>query len=81
MLLTRDVLKKLLHAVARTRPDEIDCATCFESLDAFAEMKLEGRSVEEAMPLLQHHLAQCPCCREEFELLLEALRAAQRDVS
>lgn len=75
MKLTYEHLTKIVRAALTTRDDEIDCETCFDRLDRFAEEKLAGRSPEEAMPLVQAHLDRCSNCREEFEALLDALRA------
>lgn len=68
-------LKRMVRVVLSTRPDEIGCDECFDQLDRFVEMKLAGKNVAEAMPLVQDHLERCRDCREEFEALLEALRA------
>ena len=57
-----------------TSPREIGCGECFDQLERFAELKLNGKSPEEAMPLVRDHLTRCPDCREEYEALLEALR-------
>jgi hypothetical protein len=70
-----DVVKKMVRGIVTTRPDELDCGECFEQVDRFAEMVLEGRDVNEALPLVQDHLEHCRDCREEFEALMAALRA------
>ena len=75
MELDRNTLKQIVREVIATRPDEIDCQQCFEQLDHFAEVTLVGKNASQAMPLVQHHLDLCGDCREEFEALLEALRA------
>lgn len=77
MKLTKDLLKNLIRAASKSHDDEIGCDECFEKLHEFAEMKLAGKSPEEAMPLVEDHLNRCGECREEFEALLEALRAAE----
>ena len=41
----------------------------------FAELKLQGKSAEEAMPLVKDHLDKCGECREEFHALLEAMKS------
>jgi hypothetical protein len=71
-----EALKGIARAIATTRPDEIGCAECFEQVDQFVEMTLAGKNAAEAMPLVQDHLDRCHECREEFEALLVALRAA-----
>lgn len=73
MKLTKDLLKKLINAASKTRDDEIGCDECFEKLHEFAELKLKGKSPEQAMPLVEDHLKRCGDCKEEFEMLLESL--------
>ncbi len=46
-------------------------------MDRFIEMELSGLNAAQAMPLVQEHLHMCGECREEFEALLAALRAAE----
>ena len=75
MKLSLDILKQMVLAVARTRPNEIGCDECFEQVDQFVELKLQGKDAAEAMPLVQEHLDRCGGCREEFEALLDCLRA------
>jgi hypothetical protein len=75
MILTRQKLTGMLGMIRATREVELDCGDCFEQLDRFAEMKLAGRPADEVLPLVAAHLETCPCCREEFAMLLESLRA------
>jgi uncharacterized protein with PIN domain len=74
MELSKDTIRKLMQAVKMTRDEELTCGHCYEELDQFIEMKLKGKHPEEAMPLVQEHLDICPACREEYEVLLEALK-------
>jgi len=76
MKLSENTFKKIIQAVSHTHSEEIGCDDCFDQLHTFAEMKLKGKSPEEAMPLVEDHLKRCGDCREEFEVLLEALKAA-----
>ena len=41
-------------------------------------MTLAGLDAADALPIVEEHLAGCPCCREEYEALVDALRAAER---
>jgi hypothetical protein len=70
-----ETLKRMVRGIITTRPDEIGCDECFEQVDRFAEMMLDGKDAAEALPLVQEHLERCDNCREEFEALLVALRA------
>jgi len=70
-----ETIKQIVRGVATTRSDEIGCDECFDQVDQFAEMVLVGKNAAEALPLVQDHLTRCGDCREEFEALLETLRA------
>jgi len=71
-----ETVKRMARGIATTHPDEIGCAECFEQMDQFVDLTLEGKNAGEALPLVQDHLKRCRNCREEYEALLEALRAA-----
>jgi hypothetical protein len=67
--------RRLLQAIYSTRPDEVSCDECFEMADLYAEMVMEGVDAGQVLPMVEDHLARCPGCREEFEALIDALRA------
>ncbi len=73
--LDRDLVKGMLREVVTTRPDEIGCDECFQQVDRFVELVLDGKNAAEALPLVQDHLDRCRDCREEYEALLAALQA------
>jgi hypothetical protein len=75
MKLDQARLKNMVRAIAGTQSHEIGCDDCFAQLDAFAELVLAGKDAAAALPLVQEHLLHCRDCREEFEALLDALRA------
>jgi hypothetical protein len=79
--LTRDKLKRIVTGIFTTRERELTCDECLEELDRFAELTLAGKDAAEAIPLVQDHLNRCRDCREEFEALLDALRAQHDDAS
>jgi hypothetical protein len=71
-----DDLDKLLRAIAETRETEIGCEESFERMDHFAEVERSGLDAGAVMPLVRDHLSKCEDCRETFEVLLRAMRAA-----
>ena len=75
MSLDLNTMRQIVREVVTTRPDEIDCTSCFDQLDRFAELALAGRDAASVLPLVQDHLDHCTECREEFEALYEALHA------
>jgi hypothetical protein len=76
VLLDAVALRQIVQVVWVTRSDEIGCEACFEQMDVFVEIALQGRDAAQLMPLVYHHLSFCRDCREEFEALLAALRGA-----
>ena len=50
MKLSLDVLKKMVRSIASTKPVEIGCEECFEQVDQFVELQLQGKNAAEAMP-------------------------------
>ena len=75
MKLTTETIRKMMHSISSTRDEELTCGHCYDELDEFIEMKLSGKDAAEALPLVQQHLDRCPACQEEYETLLEALKA------
>jgi hypothetical protein len=76
-----DTLKEIVRRIMRTRPDEIGCETCFDSLDRFVDMELEGKDAAQAMPLIKRHLEICGGCNDEYQALLTALEDINDSVS
>ena len=72
--LSREQIQILVGLIASTEADPLSCDECFGRIGEFAEMALEGREVPEGMQVIQRHLEQCPCCKGEYEALLDALR-------
>ncbi|QDS97120.1 hypothetical protein [Adhaeretor mobilis] len=77
MALSRKQLDTLLGMLSLTRPDEIACDECTEKLSQFAENSLAGKTVPEGLEAVEHHLAICTECCEEFEALMHVLRDSQ----
>ncbi len=73
MALDKQQLKTLLSFVADTREDEITCDECLAGMAEFAETQLLGSGIADAQEHIQAHIAFCPECAEEYEVLLEAL--------
>ncbi len=74
MKLSSETIRKLMHLIRTTRDEELTCGHCYDELDQFIEIKLSGLNADEAMPLVKDHLERCAGCREEYEILLEALK-------
>jgi anti-sigma factor RsiW len=50
---------------------EIGCDACFELLDEFVDLELDGADADARIPGMRAHLEGCPACHEEYESLRE----------
>ena len=62
-------LKQTLGRLLGPAEPEVGCEVCFEELDRYVELELEGQDADAAIPGLRVHLAGCQACREEHESL------------
>jgi hypothetical protein len=75
MKLTQEIIKKMMRSIQSTREQELTCGACYDEVDRFVELELSGKNAAEAMPLVREHLDRCGTCKEEYEALLDALKA------
>ena len=68
-------MRAALTMVAQTHEQELGCDEAYAFLDAYADRFNRGEDVAALMPLVHHHLAMCPDCREEFDALLRSMEA------
>jgi anti-sigma factor RsiW len=65
---TKDaILKRLLGPADR----EVLCDECFEKLDVYVDLELNGAPADELVPGMRAHLEGCPACQEEYASLRE----------
>ena len=48
---------------------EVSCERCFELLDQYVELVLEGAEADARLPGMRAHLTGCPACHEDYESL------------
>jgi uncharacterized protein with PIN domain len=77
MVLSRKQIDELIKTVSLTRPDELTCDECLKDLAEFAEHSLSGKSIPEGLQAVEHHLAICAECQEEYKALLTALKQTE----
>jgi hypothetical protein len=69
--------KALVGRLLGPSGDEVGCEECFELLDQYVEVQLDGGDTRAALPRMDEHLEGCPACREDAESLLAAVRPRQ----
>jgi anti-sigma factor RsiW len=57
---------------------ELGCDVCFDLLDEYVELELQGADADAGVPGMRAHLDGCPACREEHESLRALVAADQR---
>ena len=48
---------------------ELTCKECFDRLDEYVELELQGKDADRRIPGMSNHFEGCPACREEHESL------------
>jgi hypothetical protein len=61
--------REKLEALLGPTGPQVTCEECFERLDEYVELELEGANAETRVPGMRAHLDGCPACREEHESL------------
>jgi hypothetical protein len=69
----------LLQSALDTEEYEISCTECFDLLDQYADLLLDGADPKEIMPAVRLHLKHCPTCTHEFETLLVMIQQAAKN--
>ena len=59
------ILKRLLGPADH----EVLCDECFEKLDMYVELELQGAPADARVPGMKAHLEGCPACQEEYASL------------
>jgi anti-sigma factor RsiW len=54
---------------------EVGCEACFDLLDEYVDLELEGLDADTRIPGMRAHLQGCPACHEEHESLRELASA------
>ena len=68
--MSHDNVKRLLGPAE----PELLCEQCFEKLDEYVELELQGRRADERIPGMRAHLEGCPACREDHDSLRDFVR-------
>lgn len=68
---------RLLDRLLGPAEPELSCEACFEHLDRYVELELDGRDAEREIPGMRAHLRGCPACHEDHESLHALLRSTR----
>lgn len=57
--------------------EDLSCEDCFEALDSYVEMELDGGDAAAQFPDVAQHLGRCPACWREYQDLYQLLRGSR----
>ena len=66
-----DMLKRLLGPAE----PELLCDECFENLDEYVELELQGAPADDRIPGMRAHLEGCPACHEDYDSLRDLVQS------
>ena len=66
-----DTLKRLLGPAE----PELLCDECFEKLDEYVELELQGAPADERIPGMRAHLEGCRACHEDYDSLRDLVQS------
>ena len=66
-----DTLKRVLGPAG----PELLCDECFEKLDEYVELELQGAPADERIPGMRAHLEGCPACHEDYDSLRDLVQS------
>jgi hypothetical protein len=69
----RNTVKRLLGPAE----PELLCDECFEKLDEYVELELQGAPADDRIPGMRAHLDGCPACQEDYDSLRELVRGGE----
>jgi hypothetical protein len=69
--------RMLVNRLLGPSEPEVTCEQCFELLDEYVELELQGEHADERLPGLRAHLEGCPACHEDHESLLAFVSGRQ----
>lgn len=73
MPLSIQEMEALFRLVCLTRDNEIHCDQCLLLLAEFAEQVRTVQPLAEGLHIVRQHLAICPECQEEYQVLRRVL--------
>jgi hypothetical protein len=54
---------------------EVTCEECFDLLDRYVDLEVDGADADARIPGMAAHLQGCPACGEDHDSLLAFVRA------
>lgn len=78
-ILNDAALQRLMQQIEQTHEGMYTCAETFALLDEYVELVASNEEAAKLMPLVEKHLAACPGCYEEYEILHDIITTEATD--
>ncbi len=65
----RDMMGQVARVMLGPAGAEVDCDTCFDRIDRYADLAAAGADADAAVPGMRAHLYGCPACAQEYDSL------------
>jgi hypothetical protein len=56
---------------------ELQCDECFEKIDEYVDLELQGDDADQHILGLRPHLEGCPACHEEYDSLRQLVQSSE----
>jgi hypothetical protein len=77
MALNSEQIGRLLRKIQQTRDVEMSCPECLDELDKYTQRILDETPIDGLLSSVRDHLEACPCCTDQFRMVLETLQAIE----
>ena len=77
MALNSEQIVRLLKMIRQTQEVELTCPECLDELDKYTQGILDGAPIEGVLERVREHLEACPCCNDQYQLVLETLKSIE----
>jgi transposase len=77
MALDPGQIDRLLKMIQQTQEEELTCPECLDELDKYVQSILDERPIAGILDRVREHLEACPCCGDQFKLVLDTLNAIE----
>jgi hypothetical protein len=69
----------ILKRVLGPAEPEVLCDECFEKLDEYVDLELQGAPADHRIPGMRAHFEGCPACQEEYVSLRALVEKGEPD--
>jgi Zn finger protein HypA/HybF involved in hydrogenase expression len=77
MALNPEQIAELLKMIRETEEVELSCPDCLDALDVYIQSVQDSKPIEGLLERVRDHLAGCPFCKSEYDLIVETLNSME----